>query len=66
MFPFFKKIEPRELPENRVKRIIILTIIAVLTNISKNRVLVDPDGILIRKSMNKAREAMKNAKKICQ
>ena len=66
MFPLFRNIELKVLPETRVKRIIVPTIIEVLTNISKTNPLIVPDGMLIKKTKNIAKEAMKKAKKICQ
>jgi hypothetical protein len=66
MCPFFRKIELNVLPEIRVKRIIVLTIIDVLTNISKTVPFIVSEGMLIRKSKNMAKEAMKKAKKTCQ
>jgi hypothetical protein len=66
MFPLFRNIELRVLPETRVKRIIMLIIIEVLTNISKTNPFIVSDGMLIRKSKNIAKEAMKKAKKTCQ
>ena len=64
MFPFFRKIELNVMPEIQVKRIIMLTIIEVLTNISKTSPFIVSDGMLIRKSKNIAKEAMKKAKKL--
>lgn len=66
MFPRFKKIELRELPDIFINRIITLTIIEALTTISKNKPLIVYDGMFTRKSKNKAKEAIKNAKRICQ
>lgn len=66
IFPLLKKIEPKELPETRVKIIIALTIIAVLTSISKTNPFIVFDSRLIRKSKKIAKEATKKAKKIRQ
>jgi hypothetical protein len=66
IFPFFMNIELNVLPEIRVKRKIMLTIIEVLTNISKTSPFIVSDGMLIRKSKKIAKEAMKKAKKTYQ
>jgi hypothetical protein len=66
MFPFFRNIELNVMPEIRVKRIIVLTIIEVLTNISKTIPFIVSEGMLTRKSKKNAEEAMKKEKKTCQ
>ena len=66
MFPRFRKIELSELPDIFVNRIIMLTIIEELTNISKNNPLIVSDGMFTIKSKSNAKEAIKKAKRICQ
>ena len=56
MFPFFKKIELRELPEIFVNRVIILVTIEALTNISSKNPLIVSDGMFTRKSKNRPKK----------
>lgn len=65
-FPFFRKIELKELPDIFVNKIITLTIIEALTNISIRNPLIVLVGMLTRKSKNSAKEAMKKEKRTCQ
>jgi hypothetical protein len=66
IFPFFKKIEPRELPEIFVNKIITLTIIEALISMSIKNPFIVSAGKFTKKSKNNAREAMKKANKIYQ
>jgi len=63
--PFLRKIELNELPEIRVKRIIVATIIEVLATISKRSPFMVSDGRLTKRSKSMAKAAMKKEKKIC-
>lgn len=66
MLPFLRKIEPRELPEILVNRIITLTTIEALTNISSKKPFIESAGTFTMKSKNNAKEATKKENKICQ
>jgi hypothetical protein len=66
MFPFLRKIESRELRDSFVSTIITVAIIEALTNISIKNPLGVLAGKLTSKSINRAKEAMKKANRICQ
>ncbi len=63
-FPFFKKIDAKELPEILVKMRIVATIIEVLASISKAKPVFVFDGKFTKRSKSIANEAIKKAKKI--
>ncbi len=64
--PFLKKIDPKELPESLVKTTIVVTIMEVLTSISKAKPVFVCAGTLTKRSISIAKDATKKAKKICQ
>jgi hypothetical protein len=66
IFPFFRKIESRELPETIVSTMITVTIMKALVSISIRNPLGVLAGKLTRKSIDSAKDAMKKANMIRQ
>ena len=66
IFPLDKKMDANERPEILVKTMMELTIISVLSNISKVILFMSVDGKLKKRSTEIAKDDMKKAKRICQ